>query len=286
MKKTLVLVAVLLVAVGAFAQGAPETNPFTHHFPAQGKARPGGGSGSNLIYHTGGAVIPVAHVVFIFWGPTFNDPTKTDYNYAQQLIGFRNQFGSTGEYNTITQYYENLGSGNQNIQLSNLGGGTADMFDTTAPPTNVTDAAVQSEVVKYLGSHAYDASAIYEVLIPASSYSSDGNSTSCGGPSLAYCAYHGHFSSGGHDVKYAIGPYPGCSGCQTSGFTDYQNAEHFICHETREAVTDPDLNAWYDRRGNEADDKCAWSPTPFIGTGGYAYQYEWSNANGACVQTR
>jgi hypothetical protein len=66
-----------------------------------------------------------------------------------------------------------------------------------------------------------------------------------------------------------------------------QNAEHFICHETREAVTDPDLSSWYDRQGNEADDKCAWNPTPFIdSTTGYAYQYEWSNANGGCVKTR
>ena len=65
-----------------------------------------------------------------------------------------------------------------------------------------------------------------------------------------------------------------------------QNFDHFACHETREAVTDPDLNAWYDRRGNEADDKCAWSPSPFIGTNGYGYQYEWSNADGACVKTK
>ena len=65
-----------------------------------------------------------------------------------------------------------------------------------------------------------------------------------------------------------------------------QNEEHFVCHETREAVTDQQLNAWYDLQGNEADDKCAWSPTPFIGTGGYSYQYEWSNASRACVKTR
>jgi hypothetical protein len=65
-----------------------------------------------------------------------------------------------------------------------------------------------------------------------------------------------------------------------------QNAEHFLCHEIREAVTDPDLNAWYDSAGNECDDKCAWSPTPFIGTNGYAYQYEWSNAVNACVKSR
>ena len=281
MKRTLVFFSVLLIAVGAFAQNVPETNP-KHYFPTQGWARPGGGGNQNLNY-LGGPVIPVAHVVMIFWGPSFNDPTSADYSYAREIQNFRSQFGTTGEYNTITQYYQ---SGPTYIQQTNLGGGSADMFDTTNPPTNVTDSAVQSEVVKYLGSHTFDNSAIYEVFIPATSYSSSGTETSCGGPNLYYCAYHGHFSSGGHDVKYSIEPYPSCSGCTVGGWTAAQNQEHFVCHETREAVTDPDLNAWGDRRGNEADDKCAWSPTPFIGTGGYGYQYEWSNANGGCVRTR
>jgi len=280
MKRSFVFFAVLLIALGAFAQNVPETNPNTHHFPVQGWARPGGGGNQNLVYHTGGSVIREAHVVFIFWGFTTTDL------YAAALVAFRDQFGTTPEYNVITQYYgQDSFSGYGNIGQSVLGTGAADMYDTN-PPTNVTDSAVQGEVNKYLSMHTFDPNAVYEVLIPSTSYSSDGSSTSCGGPSLAYCAYHGHFSSSGHDVKYAIGPYPSCSGCQTSGFTAAQNAEHFICHETREAVTDPDLNAWFDRRGNEADDKCAWSPTPFIGTGGFAYQYEWSNANNGCVKTR
>jgi hypothetical protein len=147
----------------------------------------------------------------------------------------------------------------------------------------VADADVQAEVNRYLATNTFDGSAIYEVFIPSTSYSSSGNSTSCGGPALAYCAYHGHFTSGSNDVKYSIEPYPSCSGCQASGFSDVQNQEHFVCHETREAVTDADLNAWYDHRGNEADDKCAWSPAPFV-DGGYGYQYEWSNAVSGCVQ--
>jgi hypothetical protein len=229
-------------------------------------------------------VILSAKVVFIFWGPSFNG--GADASYASTLQAFRNQFGTTGEFNVITQYYQNLGSGNQFIALTNLGSGTADWFDTSTPPTNVTDAIVQGEVNAYLSSHAFDASTIYEVVIPSSSYSSDGGSTSCGGPALAYCAYHGFFNSGSNAVKYSIEPYPSCSGCQVSGWTAVQNQEHFVCHETREAVTDQQLNAWFDSRGNEADDKCAWSPPPFIGTGGYSYQYEWSNANSGCVRTR
>jgi hypothetical protein len=282
MKKVLVCLASLALATAAIAQNAPDVAPgvSTHSMEVRGWAKPGGSGAQNLNYHTGAPVIRNAKVVFIFWG-------SFPAGYTSELVNFRNQFGTTGEYNTITQYYgEDAVAGFGNIAQSNLGGGTADLFDTSTPPTNVTDATVQSKVQAYLGSHAFDASTIYEVVIPPGSYSSDGSSTSCGGPSLAYCAYHGHFSYLGHDVKYSIEPYPSCSGCSVSGWTAAQNQEHFVCHETREAVTDPDLNAWFDRRGYEADDKCAWSPAPFIGTGGFGYQYEWSNADSGCVKVK
>jgi hypothetical protein len=234
---------------------------------------------SLLTYH-GGGVLTSAKVVFIFWGPNFNNSASADFNYARTLQAYRNQFGTTGEYNTITQY--------SGIQLANLGSGTPDWFDTSTPPTNVTDSTVHAEVNRYFsGGHgAFNNSTIYEVVIPRSSYSSSGSSTSCGGPSLAYCAYHGSYSGASGTVKYSIEPYPSCSGCSVSGWSAVQNAEHFVCHETREAVTDP-VNGWWDgTTGEEADDKCAWSPSPFIGTNGYAYQYEWSNANNGCIRTR
>jgi hypothetical protein len=274
----------LLAMAGSIANAATHEKaakkPFADadhviYFPVRGAIAPKAGS---LLVNHGGPTITSAKVVFLFWGPGFSNAASPDFLYAQTLQAYRNQFGTTPEYNTITEY--------SGIQLANLGLGTADGFDSSTPPTNVTDAIVRSHVSAYLATHAFDNSTIYEVVLPSSSYSSSGTSTSCGGPSLSYCAYHGHFTSGANDVKYSIEPYPSCSGCKVAGWTDAQNQEHFVCHETREAVTDPDLNAWFDRVGNEADDKCAWSPTPFIGTGGFAYQYEWSNLTKSCVKTR
>jgi len=279
MKKALAFVFTAALAASAFAQSVE----ISHHVTPS-KYAGGGGAGGGLSYHNGGVVIRNANVVLIFWGPSFSG---ADASYASQMQAFRNQFGSTGEYNTITQYYgEDPVSGYGNIATGSLVG-QADWFDNSTPPTNVTDSIVQSEVKAYIASHGVDYNAIYEVFLPASSYSSDGSSTSCGGPNLAYCAYHYNYTdAAGKRVKYSIEPYPSCSGCSVSGFTAAQNQEHFVCHETREAVTDALGNAWFDRRGYEADDKCAWSPTPFIGTGGFGYQYEWSNANGGCVKTR
>jgi hypothetical protein len=292
MKKLFLALAVTALASTAFAQQAPDVkqeNPNAKKFYMRGYARPGGGGSSNLSYHAGGSVIRNANVVYIFWGPSFSTG-GADAAYAAELKNFRNQFGSTGEFNTITQYYgEDPVSGYGNIATGSLVG-QADWVDTAAPPQNVTDAAVQSEVKKYVAANGVDYNAIYEVVLPASSFSSDGTSASCGATSgftLAYCAYHSNYIDGsGKNVKYSIEPYPSCSGCKVTGFSDAQNQEHFVAHETREAVTDALGNAWFDRRGYEADDKCAWTPTPFIGTGGFAYQYEWSNADAGCVKVK
>ena len=288
MKTILMVASALLIAAGAFAQTELNSDPIHPHvLPAQADGHAQGqvsaGSG-NLIYHSGGRVLRNAKVVLIFWGPSF---TGTDATYAQNMINFRNNFGTTHEYNVITQYYgydDNDGSYG-NIAESNLKGSQADWYDTSTPPTNVTDSWVQSEVKKYISSHGVNYATIYEVFIPRTSYSSDGSSTSCGGPGLAYCAYHSHYNdASGRHVKYSIEPWAGCSGCQAFGNTTYDQ-EHFVCHETREAVTDPLGNAWYDAAGYEADDKCAWNPAPFL-DGSYAYQYEYANNVANCVKTQ
>jgi hypothetical protein len=287
LKYALVLTCGLL-AVAANAKppvtpAAGET-PRIIHFPARGVEQGSdlvAKAAANLTFHNG-PIITSAHVVFIFWGPTFANAASADHTYATTLQSFRNQYGTNGEFNVITQYTGTNGT----VALTNLAAGTADWFDTSTPPTKVTDSIVQGEVNTYLASHTFDANAIYEVVIPSTSYSDDGTgATSCGGPNLSYCAYHSWIGSGTGATKYSIEPYPSCSGCTVSGWTAAQNQEHFVTHETREAVTDPVGTGWWDRSGNEADDKCAWSPTPIL-SGGFGYQDEWSNLLRRCVQTR
>jgi hypothetical protein len=294
MKLTLGLLGAGLLVAGCTSQptiddvtsdlgNSSELNNLPRHFPANNvNNHAGGGGGGGALINHGGPTITNAHVVPIFWGSSWSGNSL-----VTSISNYIAAYGTTGEYNTITQY--------SGIQKSNLAGPVAGGIDATSnPPTNATDAAIQAEVERYIAAHGYDASAIYEVFLPSTSYSSDGSSTSCGGPSLAYCAYHGNYNGSHGDTRYASMPYPSCGGCQTTGFSAAQNIEHFISHETREAVTDADGTAWWDRRGNEADDKCAWSPSPFAdastGTNadgtGFAYQYEWSNANAGCIKTR
>jgi hypothetical protein len=239
-------------------------------------ARGGAGLPLKAMLNHGGGVLGHPKVVFIFWGPSFNNAASPDYSYARTLQADRNQFGGTPEWAVLQPY---------GVFATNLGSGTPDWFDTSTPPTNVTDSAVRAEVNRYLVSHAYDSSTIYEVMIPKTSYSSSGTSTSCGGPSLAYCSYHGHYSGASGAIIYSIQPYPSCAGCMVSGWSDTLNQERWFCHNTRNAAVDP-VNGWYDSTtGEEPGDKCVWSPPPFIGTGGYAYEYFWSRITMSCVKT-
>jgi hypothetical protein len=283
-RSLLALAAFLVFAAAALAQRVDDVNNrHTQLFPDRGhapgevnEAGHGGHGGQNISYH-GGPVIHTVKVVAIFWGAEWQGSGAST---ASHITGFFNGFGTTGEYNVITQYSD--GSGHINPGSIN----TATWYDTSAPPTNATDSAVQGEVRKYINTFqggVGDSSMVYEVFLPSTSYASFGTSDSCGGPNLVFCAYHSNFSFNGVDVKYSSMPYPSCGGCQWTGFSVGQNFDHFSCHETREAVTDPDGTAWYDRRGNEADDKCAWSPAPFLDAG-FGYQYEWSNSAGGCVQ--
>ena len=150
------------------------------HLPDQASffARPGGGGSSNLTYHNG-PVIHVAHVVPIFWGPSWG-AGGSDAGNASTIQSYVANFGTSSHYATITQYSDTAGK----IQTSNLAGGPGAYFDSSTPPTNATDAAIQAEVTKAIAAVGFDASAIYEVFLPSSSYSSDGTATSCGGPKL------------------------------------------------------------------------------------------------------
>src|ERR1700676_1419108 len=75
-----------------------------------------------------------------------------------------------------------------------------------------------------------------------------------------------HTTIGGRDIKYSfVGNPDRCpAACEEQTTSPNGNAgadgmASIIAHELEEATTDPDLNAWYDRRGAENADKCAWT---------------------------
>lgn len=277
---TLILAAAasLLLPLAASAATAHHVHPMPTNRNWHGPTNRGTPGGSGDLIDHGGPEMPYASVVYIFWGSAWNasDPLVTE------LQSFRNSSAALITHTGMINQY--------NAAQSGFVGYQSDVFDPSDPPsTGVTDSMVQQEVQNWFAG-SYDYNTIYEVFIPNGYYADDGTgATSCGGPNLQFCAYHSNFFDGTDYVKYSIQPYPSCASCSGPGWTVNENEEHFVCHETREALTDSLGNAWYDATGYEADDKCAWGgDNIFLETASdghtYGYQMEYSNAVSNCVQ--
>jgi hypothetical protein len=91
MRKTFAFIVLTLIAAFASAQRVSDLNgkqaqlyPDKDHAP--GWAKPGGGSGQNLIYN-GGPVIISAKTVAIFWGSYWGTSSNLNAT-ASELLGF------------------------------------------------------------------------------------------------------------------------------------------------------------------------------------------------------
>lgn len=292
------------------AQATPEMmgfeadHPHTHIQLPRGFARGQARTGSTgIIYHGGPLFTAQTKVVAIYWSAStiYNGgPTPGTSGAGSQdgsLVGaFLRGLGGSSYFNINSTYFNGSGT-----HVTNSVAYTGYWATTANAPTSgakVSDAQVQSLVASGLSSSAltFDNSTLYVV------FSGPGVNLG-GGFGSQYCAYHGHFSSNGQDVKYAVMPYDadfvsGCTALSGSPNNDFAaDAEvNTLAHETEETTTDEDLNAWYDRRGNENADKCAWTfgttyktsngSTANMSIGGkdYLVQRNWVNAgNGGCL---
>ena len=254
--------------------------------------------GTGIYYH-GGPILLVPQVAALYWGTSRiynNGPTPGSKGSGSQdlsVVGyFMNHFAPSPYFN-INNTYTNSSGG----RVANSVSYTQFWADNANPGSKPSDAAIQAEIVKGFtsGNLTYDASTVYIVFT--------GTGVNLGGGFLTqYCAYHGNFTWNGNDVKYAAEPYDwddqaGCSALSGSPNNDFPADVEVstIAHETEEAATDPDLNAWYDNSGYENADKCAWTfgttyttangATANMKLGGWDFliQRNWVNAgSGGC----
>src|SRR5205823_10544431 len=191
-------------------------------------------------------------------------------------------------FNINTTYYSST-------QVSNLVSFAGSSDDNYSRGTALSDGDIQAIVA---AQNPMDTNGVYFVLTSADVNESSGFCTQ-------YCGWHTHGTISGSDIKFAfIGNPDRCpSACaaQSTGPNGNAGADgmaSIISHELEEAVSDPDLNAWYDRQGMENADKCAWtfgsmSTAPngskynmTLGTRNYLIQQNWVNAsNGFCAKS-
>lgn len=240
--------------------------------------------GSNGInYHGGPVILGTTNVYYIWYG---NWTGNTAMSILPDLVT-----GLSGSpyYNINTTYY--------NSSLASVSNATLlkkSVTDNYSRGTALADADVTAVVSNAITSGALpaDPNAVYFVLTSA-----DVNETS--GFCTSYCGWHTHGTIAGQDIKYSfVGNPDRCpSACEAQTTSPNGNAgadgmASILAHELEEAVTDPDLNAWYDTQGKENADKCAWKfGTTYttsngslanmkLGARDFLIQQNWLNASG------
>jgi hypothetical protein len=117
-------------------------------------------------------------------------------------------------------------------------------------------------------------------ITPTECYSPDNPST------FTFCAFHGSVDFGPNQhVIYSVEPYQGVNGCRTPNQVRLIDATaSTLTHEFFEAITDPDLDAWFNwLTGNEIADLCiGLRNNEHIGHNTYIVQEMYSNSAHAC----
>jgi hypothetical protein len=118
-------------------------------------------------------------------------------------------------------------------------------------------------------------------MTPTSCYSPDNPST------FTFCAFHGSVNFGpDQHVLFTVQPYQAVPGCQLLNQTRVIDATaSTLSHEFFEAITDPDLDAWFnDLTGNEVSDLCfTFRNNEQVGRHAYVVQEEYSNTIHLCT---
>lgn len=289
----MVLAAALPLAssAGHAQQAAPR-----HLMPTVSAWRAGGAGAdpapdaNNLIYHHG-PIEKAPKVYLVFWG-WLGGALDPD-GIAPYLQAFFNGVGGSPWAAIQTQYGEDARGNitNPEGQLAGVWFDDLGLSGTDLPPV-IPDAQLDMEARNAAAHFGYDADADYIIATPTH--------RSTFGFGLSYCAYHTTTTDGaGRVIAYTDLPYmTDAGGSCGENFVNGGNAGKLDGvsivggHEYAEAVTDPQLNAWYDSNGAENGDKCAWVRSGsgaardiHLPTGDFAVQSLWSNALGDCTTT-
>ena len=260
---------------------------------ANGQAKPGGGGGgaNGINYHGGPVMLGTTNVYYIWYG-NWGSNTATTI-----LTDLASNIGGSPYFNINTTYYDANGARVLNaVQYTSFWSTGSSVAGPSSSPTdqdmiNLIQAGINQNKI------AYDPNTVYAIFT--------GSGVNLGGGfGSQYCAYHTRGTTSQGVAYFAAMPYnqqypSGCTSALASPNADVAgNSEvNTLAHEIEETTTDARGNAWYDNRGYENADKCAWiwGTTQTAANGGkynmqfsdgkfYIIQQNWVNdGSGGCA---
>jgi len=261
----------------------------------------------NGINYNGGPVLHGSPVpIYLIWYGNWSSTGSNTAATVSLVEHYVNSLGNTPYEKINSTYGDTTGNVSGNVTL----GGA--IFDTGSQGTRLNNNRLSAIVTRsFSNGLPTDPNGVYFVLT-SSNVSERGFCSS-------FCSFHTRQTLNGTDIKWAfVGNPDRCpSGCeiQTTGpnspATGVGGADGLInvlTHEQEEAISDPDLNAWFDSSGQENADKCNFNfgtTSTCNGSNGctaagnsagakfnqtfggndWMIQQNWENANGGgCVQ--
>jgi len=254
-------------------------------------------TGNGINYH-GGPVLQGNPVpIYVIWYGNWNGTGSNTQATVNLIDTFLNSLGNTGYERINTTYGDTTGNVSGNLTLARQ------VFDPGSQGTKLRNSKISAAISAQLTSGALptDTTGVY-LFLTASDIRENGFCSS-------FCGFHTRQTLNGADIKWAfIGNTDRCpSACEiqstgpnspSAGVGGADGMINVITHESEEAITDPDLNAWFDNAGQEDADKCnfKFGPTQTAGNGArfnqtfgghnWMMQMEWENSRGGgCDQT-
>jgi hypothetical protein len=223
----------------------------------------------------GGPLLGSVEVVPVYWGAAWSDTANAQL--AADLDAFFD-FILTSEYmDLLAEYSTETTAIEHGQRLASVPIASSEPGTVVGGVRQVTDAQIHTALQEFVDDGTLPETTpdtLYFVYLPPGVVSLLDSSRSCAAG--GFCGYHNH--AGG--LRYAVVPFVDCRGCVFPGALR-DTLTVVSSHELAEAITDADLDAWWDdATGEEVGDICNRDTTRL---GRFLVQTEWSNVQNACV---
>lgn len=185
--------------------------------------------------YMGGPLLSTVELVSLYWGEFAQADINTMQAWLQGFAGYLSGVAAPIRQEPVLWQYGNF--------AASVGA----WHQESPPPSNATEADVQSLITRLQGASllpAFSTNRLFLVFTLGVTF---------GGYGTTWCAYHGSWGSGQY---FAICPYPSSGGCGNANPT--QSWQSVTSHEILEACTDPSVGTGWVEGGEEGGDVCAW----------------------------